>query len=155
MKTNNNEQAVAVARIIQAQLARIGIRLEIKSYEWGTFYGDIKSGNFQITTMRWIGVTEPDFYYDIFHSSQVPPAGRNRGRYINPEIDQLAQNGRTTIDPVKRKEIYSKIQMILSKDLPYISLWHMNNISIIHNRIKGYRQHPMAGFLSFKEIDFK
>ena len=127
--------------------------LEIKSYEWGTFYGDIKSGNFQITTMRWVGVTEPDFYYDIFHSSQVPPTGRNRGRYINQEIDKLTQTGRTTLDPAKRKELYTRTQMILAEDLPYISLWHMNNISIIHNRVNGYRQHPMAGFFSFKEID--
>jgi len=152
LKTSNNAQVVGIARIIQAQLARIGIRLELKSYEWGTFYGDIRSGNFQMTSMRWVGVTEPDFYYDIFHSSQIPPAGRNRGRYLNPRIDDLVEVGRITLDPARRKTIYAQVQQIISKDLPYISLWHLNNVSIIHKRVSGYRQHPMGSFSSFKDI---
>ena len=152
LKTSNNAQVVGIARIIQAQLAQIGIRLELKSYEWGTFYGDIRSGNFQLTAMRWVGVTEPDFFYDLFHSSQIPPAGRNRGRYVNPRIDDLVEAGRITLDPAKRKTIYAKIQQIVSKDLPYISLWHLNNVSIVHKRVSGYRQHPMGSFLSFKDM---
>lgn len=155
LKTSNNIQAVGNARIIQAQLARIGIRLDIKSYEWGTFYGDIQSGNFQLTLMQWVGVTEPDFYYDIFHSSQVPPVGRNRGRYVNKELDPLLKDGRYTLNPAKRKDIYAKVQQIIADDLPYISLWHANNITIIKKRISGYRQHPMAGYYSFKDISLQ
>ncbi|NNF98773.1 MAG: ABC transporter substrate-binding protein [Desulfobacteraceae bacterium] len=152
MKTSNNAEITAIARIIQAQLLKIGIHMDLKSYEWGTFYGDIKSGNFQMTSMRWVGVTEPDFYYDLFHSSQVPPAGRNRGRYINARVDDLVQQGRVTLDPDARKRIYSKIQTIVAGELPYISLWHLNNVSVVHRRVKNYRQHPMAGFFSFKDI---
>ncbi len=108
-----------------------------------------------MTTMRWVGVTEPDFYYDIFHSSQIPPAGRNRGRYKNEFVDELVLQGRITIDAAKRKQIYTKVQKIVAEELPYVSLWHMNNVSIIHERVSEYRQHPMAGFFSFKDIDLK
>lgn len=152
LKTSNNNQVVGIARIIQAHLAEIGIRLLIRSYEWGTFYGDVKSGNFQMAAMRWIGVTEPDFYYDIFHSSQVPPAGRNRGRYADPRLDLLVEQGRFTLDPAKRRPIYAEIQRKAAEDLPYVSLWHTHNISIVHKRVKGYRQHPMGSFTSFKDI---
>ncbi|MCP4702817.1 MAG: ABC transporter substrate-binding protein [Gammaproteobacteria bacterium] len=152
LKTGNNPQTVGIARILQAQLAKIGIRLEIKSYEWGTFYGDIKSGNFQLTSMRWIGVTEPDFYYDIFHSSQMPPAGRNRGRYTDAQVDEWVETARHTLDPAKRKAIYANVQKKLAEDLPYISLWHLNNVSIVHKRINGYRLHPMGNFTSFKNF---
>lgn len=155
LKTSNNPEVIGIARIIQAQVAKIGIRLDIKSYEWGTFYDDVKAGNFELTSMRWIGVTEPDFYYDIFHSSQIPPVGRNRGRYQNPEVDRLVQEGRVTLDTHKRKDIYSQVQKILALDLPYISLWHMNNISIVHKRVKNYRPHPQAGFQSFRKIELK
>jgi peptide/nickel transport system substrate-binding protein len=105
--------------------------------------------------MRWVGVTEPDFYYDIFHSSQFPPAGRNRGRYVSSEMDKLVEEGRITLDPEKRKRIYAEVQRIARRDLPYISLWHVNNTSIIHKKIRGYQQHPMAGFFSFKNIWFE
>jgi len=152
LKTSNNAQVVGIARVIQAQLSKIGIRLDIRSFEWGTFYGDVKSGNFQMVAVRWVGVTEPDFYYDIFHSSQVPPKGRNRGRYADPLLDQLVEAGRFTLDPSRRKAIYTEVQRKVAEDLPYISLWHANNVSIVHSRVKGYRQHPMGGFLSFKDI---
>jgi peptide/nickel transport system substrate-binding protein len=152
LKTSNNAQVTGIARILQAQLAKVGIDLALKSYEWGTFYGDIKSGNFQLTSMRWVGVTEPDFYYDIFHSSQIPPAGRNRGRYRNAEMDRLVGAGRVTIDPAARKQIYAQVQDLVAKELPYISLWHPNNISVVHKRVRGYEQHPMAGYFSFKKI---
>ena len=152
MKTSNNDETVGIVRIIQAQLRNIGIDLTLKSYEWGTFYGDIKKGNFQMTKMRWVGVTEPDMYYWVFHSSKVPPAGPNRGLYVNPTIDDLTIKGRTTLDPNQRKAIYSKIQKIAAEELPYISLWHRNNISIVHKRVSGYVQHPQGGFLSFKNI---
>jgi peptide/nickel transport system substrate-binding protein len=155
LKTSNNAEVVGIARIIQAQLAGIGIRVDVRSFEWGTFYGDIKAGNFQMTTMRWIGVTEPDFYYNIFNSNQFPPAGRNRGLYQNEKIDRLTEQGRIVLDPRERKKIYSKIQKIVAQDLPYVSLWHPNNISIVHKRVSGYRQHPMGGFLSFRKMDVK
>ncbi len=152
LKTSNNAQVVGIARIIQAQLAKIGIELKITSYEWGTFYGDIKSGNFQFTSMRWVGVTEPDFYYDLFHSNQLPPKGRNRGRYVNKEIDKLVEKGRITLSTQERKLIYGKVQKILSNDLPYISLWHMNNVSIVHKRVSGYKSHPTGAYLSLRNI---
>jgi peptide/nickel transport system substrate-binding protein len=152
LKTSNNTQVMGIARIIQAQLAKVGIELALKSFEWGTFYGDIKRGNFQFTSMRWVGVTEPDFYFDIFHSSQIPPAGRNRGRYRSTEMDRLVTEGRQTIDPEARKAIYAQVQELAAEDLPYISLWHPNNISVVHKRVQGYEQHPMAGYFSFKKI---
>lgn len=152
LKTSNNAQSVAIARILQAQLAQAGIGVEIKSYEWGTFYGDIQAGNFQLTLMRWVGVTEPDFYYDIFHSSQVPPGGRNRGHYRNLEMDRLVEEGRTAMNQDQRRKIYSGVQQLAASDLPYVNLWHLNTVSIVHKRVQGYKQHPMGSFFSFQHI---
>jgi peptide/nickel transport system substrate-binding protein len=155
LKTSNNAQATGTARILQAQLAEVGINLDIRSYEWGTFYGDIRSGNFQMTTMRWVGINDPDFYYDVFHSSRTPPQGNNRGRYSNPDVDKMLEAGRITVNFPERKAVYAKVQQKLTEDLPYISLWHANNISLVHKRVKGYRQHPTGGFLSFRDISLE
>jgi peptide/nickel transport system substrate-binding protein len=152
LKTNNNAQVVGIARILQAQLSRVGIALSIKAYEWGTFYGDIQKGNFQIAAMRWVGVTEPDFFYDIFHASQVPPVGRNRGHFRNPAVDRLVAQGRVTLDDTQRKAIYDQVQRIVAEQLPYLSLWHLNTVSIVNRRVKGYRQHPMGALFSLKDV---
>lgn len=155
MKTSSNKQVVGIAQIMKSQLAKAGIDLQVKSFEWATFYGDIKKGNFQMTSMRWVGVTEPDFYYNIFHSKQTPPAGRNRGLFKNSKIDELTEKGRVELDDNKRKGIYSEIQKIAAEELPYVSLWHANNVSIVNKRVVGYTQHPMGAFLPFITADIK
>lgn len=152
LKTSNNPEVVGVARIIKAQLAEVGIALDLRSFEWGTFYGDVSKGNFMMASMRWVGVTEPDFYYAIFHSTQFPPEGRNRGYYRNPEVDHLAKLGRVEGDREKRKAIYGKLQAIVAEDLPYISLWHNNNITVQRKRVRGFTPHPNGGFYSLKQV---
>lgn len=155
LKTSNNEQSVNTGRIIQSQLKKAGIEVDLKSYEWGTFFGDVKKGSFQMAIMRWVGVTEPDFYYDVFHSSLIPPNGRNRGAYKNPVIDSLTALGRRVQEPEKRKVIYDTIQKIVAEELPYISLWYPNNISIVNKRIAGYKQHPTGAFLPLSSLSIK
>ena len=72
----------------------MGIQRRVGSYEWGTFYEDISKGNFQLFSLRWIGVNDPDFYYELVHSSRTPPRGRNRGRFSNAGVDRLLEAGR-------------------------------------------------------------
>ena len=38
-------------------------------------------GNFQLFTLQWVGVSDPDMLRRVFHSKQMPPAGFNRGYY--------------------------------------------------------------------------
>ena len=152
-KTSNSRDAVKQARILQNQLKEIGINLKIRSFEWGTFFGDVKAGNFELFSLRWVGVSEPDFYYSLFHSSELPDVGgRNRVRYSNPEIDSLLEQGRSTIDPQERKKYYNKVQEILQQDLPYISLWHNQNVALVKENVDGFRLHPSGGFQSLVDV---
>lgn len=153
-KTSQNKLRRRIAEVIQAQLAQIGIDVEIRSYEWGTFYSDIKSGNFQIYSLTWVGVTDPDIYYYIFHSSSTPPNGANRGGYRNPEVDSLLERGRVEGDEKRRKEIYSKIQKIIVKDLPYISLYHSVNIAVVKKGLVGFILYPDESLISLRYASF-
>lgn len=149
---SNSPQAVANARIVQAQLRAVGIELSIRSFEWGTFYGDVQAGQFQLTLMRWVGVSDPDFYYDLFHSSQTPPQGRNRGSYHHPEMDDLVSRARASLDDTERRRLYHRIQHLAAQDLPYVSLWHPNNHTILHRRVADYTMHPKAGFTPLRRV---
>jgi len=151
-KTSQNELSRRVAEVIQAQLARCGIAVTIKSYEWGTYYSDIKSGNFQMFSLSWVGVSDPDIYYDLFHSQSFPPNGSNRVRYQNKRIDQLVEAGRVLIDKDKRKSIYKEVQEILADELPYISLWHTQNVAVMKKEVVGYTLYPNGDFVSLKEV---
>ena len=145
-KTSTDRAAVIQARIIKSDLRKVGIEVQVRSYEWGTFYEDISKGNFQMFSLRWIGVSDPDFYYEIFHSSRVPPKGRNRGRFKNTRVDRLLEAGRLEGDRAKRQAIYRKLNRILQEELPYLSLWHNNNVAVISREYSGFRLHPTGGF---------
>ncbi len=151
-KTSQNELSRRVAEVIQAQLSRIGIAVTIKSYEWGTYYSDIKSGNFQIFSLSWVGVNDPDIYYDLFHSQSVPPNGSNRVRYQNERVDHLVEQGRILIDIAQRKAIYKEVQEILADDLPYVSLWHTQNVAIMKKEVMGYTLYSNGDFVSLKDV---
>ncbi|MGA1826072.1 MAG: ABC transporter substrate-binding protein, partial [bacterium] len=154
-KTSQNDLSKRIAEVIQDDLGKVGIKVDLRSLEWGTFFSDIKSGNFQVYSLQWVGITDPDIYYYLFHSQSIPPHGANRGHYISPQIDWLIEEGRVTLDNQKRKEIYSQIQKLLAKDLPYVNLWHWDNIVIMKKNISGYTLFPSADYISLKDTEIK
>lgn len=150
-KTSADPFRVAVAREIGAQLREAGINVEIRSFEFGTFFVDVKKGNYQIATMQSPEITEPDFYFWFFHSSRWPsdkdPDGSNRWRYKNAEMDQLVEAGRAEIDPAKRKLIYADAQRLAAEELPIIPLWHEDNVVLSNVTVTGYQIVPNARFV--------
>jgi peptide/nickel transport system substrate-binding protein len=150
-KTSQNELRLRIAMVIQDQLRQIGVGVDIRSYEWGTFFSDIKNGNFQIYSLTWVGISDPDILHYIFHSKSVPPEGANRGHYQNPEADRLLEQGRREQDPSVRKRIYDEVQGIVAADVPYISLWHSVNVAVFDRRLKGFELFPDENLISLKE----
>jgi peptide/nickel transport system substrate-binding protein len=150
-KTSADAFRVSIARVIAAQLAQVGIEVEVRSFEFGTFFSDVKKGNYQIATMQSPEITEPDFHHWFFHSSKWPttkdPDGSNRWRYKNEEVDRLVEAGRTELDPAKRKLIYADAQRIIADELPIIPLWHEDNVALANVTLKGYQIVPNARFI--------
>ena len=150
-KTSADAFRVTIARVIAGQLAAVGIDVEVRSFEFGTFFADIKRGNYQIATMQSPEIVEPDFHYWFFHSSRFPttkdPDGSNRWRYKNPAIDMLVEAGRAELDLAKRKQIYGEVQRIIAEDLPIVPLWHEDNVVLSNVDVKGYTIVPNARFI--------
>jgi peptide/nickel transport system substrate-binding protein len=138
-KTSNNAFRIRLATIIQSQLADVGVEVELRTYDWGTFYGDIKAGNFQMYSLAWVGINLPDIFRYVFHSDSVPPDGANRGRYHNEHVDRLLEKARTTQNLEQQAAIYRIIQQVLYETLPYVPLWFEDHVFVARDDIKGYR----------------
>lgn len=151
-KTSQDEVGRRIAEVIQESLRRIGIAVDIRSYEWGTFYGDIRGGNFQLYALTWVGVTEPDILYYIFHSKSIPPAGANRGRYVNAHLDRLLEQGRRAMTLHERRDLYHEAQRIVAAELPYIPLWHQTNVAVLRSTFTGYRPLPSGDFRVLRAV---
>jgi peptide/nickel transport system substrate-binding protein len=150
-KTSADAFRVAVARVIASQLAKVGIDVEVRSFEFATFFADIKKGNYQIATMQSPEITEPDYYYWFFHSSRMPsprdPDGSNRWRYRDPEVDRLVEAGREELDPARRKQLYAEVQRLIAEDVPIVPLWHEDNVVLTNVGVTGYTIVPNARFV--------
>ena len=124
----------------------------IRSYYGGTFFSDIRKGNFQLYSLTWVGIQDPDIYHYAFHSSQIPPRGANRGGYQNPEFDRLAEEGRREPSRRERKKIYRKAQVLLARDLPVFPLWINRNILVRDRRFSGFVITPDEDYTSVKAM---
>jgi peptide/nickel transport system substrate-binding protein len=138
MKTSSQESTRLLVAVLQQQLRDVGIVLDIRTFEFATFYADVSKGLFQLYSMRWIGGNEdPDIFEYVFHSSKVPPKGGNRGFYQSARVDALIDQARREIDPHVRKELYAEIQQILAEEVPALNLWYPDNVLICNRRVKN------------------
>lgn len=137
-KTSSDPFRVRLATIIQSQLARVGIRADVRSYDWGTFYGDIKAGRFQMYSLSWVGITTPDILRTVFYSNSVPPDGANRGRFADPAVDRLLDDAQSAADRPTEARDYRQVQAILLQRLPYVPLWYEDQVFACRDDIRGY-----------------
>jgi peptide/nickel transport system substrate-binding protein len=138
MKTSTEESARLLGSVLQEQWRAVGVNLELKPMEIATLFSDLTQGNFQLSTLRWIGVnSDPEFFEFVFSSKRVPPAGANRGRYRNAALDALMDQARNETDLSKRKKLFSEIQKEVAVDAPYLSLWYQDNICVHRKRVSN------------------
>jgi len=154
-RTSTDAEANSRAQVVQAMLKQVGVNMSIQSNEMATFFADIGKGNFQMYSLTRNGIQDPDFYYVLFYSKNLPPEGQNRGFYQNPRIDQLLLQGRSTFDRTKRKPLYDEVQKIVADDLPYISLYLQTNVAVMRSNVDGYVQYPAGFLLSVPQMSIK
>lgn len=137
-KTSSDPFRIRIATIIQSQLKDIFIDVDIRSYDWGTFYGDIKKGKFQLYSLTWVGVKTPDIFRNVFHSESFPPSGANRGRLVDKQVDRLIEKAEKELDLTEQAKLYRQLQANLHQLLPYVSLWYEDNIAFFRQDMQGY-----------------
>ncbi len=130
-KTSTDAFRVRLATIMQAQMAEAGILLEIKSLDWGTFFADVKAGNFQLYGLTWVGIKTPEIYVKAFGSQNFPPNGFNRGRYADAVLDKWLAD-----------ENWKMATTHIHNDLPYIPLWYEGQFVAMQKNINNYAPKP-------------
>ncbi|MBA44560.1 MAG: hypothetical protein CMF62_11240 [Magnetococcales bacterium] len=141
--TTNNPSGLLLVQAIQHQLKQAGIAVDINISEWGTFYGNVQKGNFQMYLLSWVGQFDADFFRHVFHSANMPPNGANRGRYFNVKMDVLIDklwHGKDLTEPT------IEIQKLQHEDVIYIPLWRQDHMAVINKNTKGFKLKPDGGF---------
>jgi cationic peptide transport system substrate-binding protein len=120
-----NPNAVTMAKLIQADLKKIGVTVKIISYEWSTFLRRLSQGEHQSFLLGWTADhPDPDNFFTPILSCSASELGNNRTFWCNKEYDQLLQKALETTNMSKRKGYYAKAMAIINEEMPLLPIAH-------------------------------
>ena len=147
LKTSTDETTRLLAQVLQQQMRAVGIQLDLRSAEFGTFYADVTKGAFQMYLLRWTGSNEdPEIFRYAYGAGSFPPKGGNRGRYANPRLDALLDAAAREANDGARAHDLEGVQRILATDLPSIPLWYPDVVVAHSSRLDPLHLEPGGGF---------
>lgn len=138
-------QPVAMAAAIQADLARVGVRVNIETYEWNTYLDKVNGGlrgRARMAAMAWM-TNDPDTLpYLALRTKAHPPQGFNSGYYSDERVDRLVERARRTTDRQERARLYRRLQRIVHEEAPwlFIASWKQN--AVTGRGVQGFRLQP-------------
>jgi len=152
-RTSTDPQRLQLVTAMASMWQKIGVEVSIESLEWGGFYARIKRGDFQLYSLAWVGINDPDIYRQILHSSMWPPRGANRGRYSDPEVDAWL-DAAAAADQQGAAKIYGKVQQRMHDDVVYIPLWFEPVIAVSGARISGFEPQADGNLRGLMSVQF-
>ncbi|HTE77376.1 MAG TPA: ABC transporter substrate-binding protein [Xanthobacteraceae bacterium] len=127
----------AVAEVIQAMAAEVGINLKIRVTEFATSLKQAEAGEYEAYLLAWSGRSDPDGNLYSFHKCKAP---LNYPGSCNPEIDKLLDQSRIPSDTGQRNAIYEKLTKLILDNEAIVYLYHPRVLIAHTTRLEGYRQ---------------
>ena len=147
IKSSTDETRRLICAVLQAQLAAVGIALDIRTYEFATFYADMTRGAFSMALSNWIGGNEaPDILSYAYSSTRTPPHGANRGFYADAHVDRLLADAAVNPDRAKRIQEFGSVQQQLAQDLPVLNLWYTDTVAVVNKRLSPLALPPSGNY---------
>lgn len=136
MPTTQYEESIRIAQVLQAQLAPLGISVNIDTREWADWLETQGAGEYDTYVCSWNALIDPDdFYYAQHKTGEV----FNFTGYSNPTVDELLVRGRRTEGFAERYAVYEQVNREIVNDAPYIYLYNPGNVQAYRPVVEGYQ----------------
>ncbi|PKL76192.1 MAG: ABC transporter substrate-binding protein [Candidatus Melainabacteria bacterium HGW-Melainabacteria-1] len=136
-----------IAEAIQSDLQKVGIKVKIVSFEWGTYLDKISNGEHTMALMGWIGDNgDPDnFLYTLFdRNNTVKGSAANYAFYKSEAVHQLLIKAQQVIDLDERAKLYEQAQVLIKQDAPWVPLFHSTQMMATRAGVEGFFLHPVG-----------
>ncbi|MEO8566974.1 MAG: ABC transporter substrate-binding protein, partial [Betaproteobacteria bacterium] len=137
--TATTSDAQKIAQVIQAMVKEAGFDVKLQATEFATSLNMADKGQFEAYVLAWSGRADPDGNLFSFDACKQP---LNYAGYCKPEVDELLNRSRTTLDPVERKKVFEQIAAIVLKDRPIVYLFHRHWLWAHTAKLSGLRMIP-------------
>ncbi len=150
-----NPDGRKMGELIQADLAQVGIRLRLVTFDWPTYLAKARQGEHQLLQLGWTGDNgDPDNFLNVLLGCRGVVAGSNVARWCHQEFEDLISRARTLSDQGEREKLYRQAQKIFKREAPWVTLAHSVVFRALSPEIEGYQISPF-GTESFHRIGFK
>ena len=151
-----NPNAKRIAELMQADLAKVGVKVEIKSFEWGEYRKRMQNGEHQSGMLGWTGDNgDPDnFLHTLLGCDAAKPGGGNVAKWCFKPFEDLVIKAKTTSDPAERTKLYSQAQVIFKEQAPWFTIAHAVQLKPVRKEVIDFRLSPF-GRHSFYGVDIK
>lgn len=130
--------AVAVAKLIQEDLAAIGVRVTIKTYDWSEYAQRLRSGEHDMALYGWTGDNgDPDSFLNVLLSCDAV-GGNNLARFCNASYDAFVKQAKASSDVTERAYLYAQAQTIFKDQAPWLTIAHANQYKVVRTEVKGF-----------------
>jgi dipeptide transport system substrate-binding protein len=151
-----NPNAKRIAELMQADLAKIGVKAEIKSYEWGEYRKRMQNGEHQMGMMGWTGDNgDPDnFLATLLGCDSARSNGNNVAKFCYQPYEDLVQKAKVITDQAERTAVYEQAQVIFKEQSPWFTIAHAVQLKPVRKEVIDFKLSPFSRH-TFYGVDIK
>ncbi|PXW72211.1 oligopeptide transport system substrate-binding protein [Loktanella sp. PT4BL] len=129
--TNDSHRSVAIA-ISQMWKQTLGVDTTLANQEWQTFLEARSNGDFEVARGGWCAdYNEASTFLDLMQSE----SGYNDSKYVNPEVDALLAEAKTSANPQAN---YDRVEEFIAQDTPIIPIYHYAAVDMFAENLEGW-----------------
>ena len=151
-----NPNAKRIAELMQADLVKVGVKAEIKSFEWGEYRKRVQAGEHQTAMFGWTGDNgDPDnFLSTLLGCAAAQPGGGNIAKFCYQPYEDLVLKAKTVTNQAERTKLYMQAQVIFKEQAPWFTIAHAVQIKPVRKSVIGFKNSPF-GRHNFYAVDIK
>jgi peptide/nickel transport system substrate-binding protein len=151
-----NPVGIKMAVAIQEYMAKVNVKLNLQTLEWGAFLDKRRSkDNHDIGMAGWSGDNgdSDNFFYELLSTATIPVG--NTAHYSNPKLDDILKKARTTTDIEERRKLYEQASYIVHDDAPWLFVNHTIQVRATRANVDGFALNPLQMFWYMEDVDLK
>ncbi|MCL1093203.1 ABC transporter substrate-binding protein [Shewanella kaireitica] len=145
-----NPNALKTAELIQADLANIGVTVNIVTYDWSVFNQKLSRRDYDSVLIGWnADNSDPDNFFSPMLSCDAQRSSSNRAQWCNAKMDGILAKAKATTNTAERKALYQQAEKLFREQLPMLPFAHATQLTIKQRNIKQTQLTPFGG-ISFE-----